>query len=87
MRFADIMDKVTKLNMFYSLVVAQGIWVMVNIGTFSAPIPASVSSPTSAVVTLAHVLEVGHLVNDVATLKVGDLISPPTSTKRVLKEE
>lgn len=88
LQVAYIMDKISKLNMFYNLVNAQGIRVMVTIGTSSSPLTyAPVLAPISIVSTSALVLKVDHLVDVKSTLKAGDPNLPPISAKKAQKEE
>lgn len=93
LRFADSMNKVSKLNMFYHLEDAQGIRAAVNTGTSaSALTPLAVttfsmtSSPTLAVGVSSPMLEVDHLVGTATNLSVEEPTSPLASTKRVRNE-
>lgn len=81
------MGEIIKLNMFYTLVDAQVIWVMVNTRTYSsASTPVPVLSPTPTETAPAHVFKVDHLADAVTILTTEDLNFSPTSTKRVGKK-
>lgn len=57
LHFADSMDKMSKLNIVYNLVDAQGILLVVNSGTSSTPTAASTIDAST------FVLEVDHFVD------------------------
>lgn len=81
------------LNMFYLLANAQGIRLVVNIGT-SASAPTSLEnttlaptpSPTSAIEAPTPMLKVGHSMGTAATLLVEKHIALLASTKRARDE-
>lgn len=94
MRFADNMNKISKLNMLYDLVDVQGIRVMVNIGiSSSAPTPLATTTPsptpypTPIVEAFASIHEVDHLLDIATSFMVEEPTSPPVSTKKASDEE
>lgn len=83
------MEKVKKLNMFYSLENSQGIQVMVNARTTTSvfipmetisPALTSSSIPTKRASTLTN--EVDKLVHVTATLTMEESTLPPVSINR-----
>lgn len=84
------MDKVSKLNKFYNLVDAQGIQVVVKIGTLApAPIPlqTTVPSPISVIRDSPYMREVDLFIGNITTLAVKEETFPLISTKRAREEE
>lgn len=69
------MDKLSKLNMFYNLADAQGIWCIFNIGTYSlatTPLVTIAPSPTPAIEAPTSVCDVDQLGDYTTTLLVGE---------------
>lgn len=70
--------------MFYNLTNAQGIQVVVNIGTStSAHAPLAKTAPILTTETSISAPEIDQIMDVVAALNVRESSPPPVSTKRV----
>lgn len=82
------MDKISKSDMLYTFVDAQGIRDIVNTRTSSSsPTHATVPYPTRTVATLVHMLEVDQLAYVAYTLMMRDPTPPIASTNMDQEDE
>lgn len=88
------MDKVSKLNMSYSLAHAQDIRAAINTSTsvpaltlLAATAPAPAPCPVTTIETSAHVLQVDLIMEATTILLVEELTSYLASKKKAWDEE
>lgn len=88
MHFADSMDKISKLNIFYNLADAQGIMAMVNTEAITFEPAPLTTTVTTLVPSLSPVIEILALAPEGDQLAdVAATLSIEESTKRFWDEE